>query len=606
MLARSAKVELPRRVVVYYLLFSLVAFCWLAGSAVIVTKAIVVQRDEDELLSYLPYAATLTSIEADTGDEAKLQSLVGRFARERALRFCAFVARDNLYIAHSDRRQVGSPHQIDGGITTRHEDIEAVRHCCGGVKICEYSTPIQVGELAGRLIVARQEPSLGETFWIVTPYAPFVVCGPLLLLTLGGFTLHRLVNPLAAVDSQLRQAAMAPTLADVELKSIKSRGPSVLGWNRIVGRFHEESTNGSLDQRINQAVQSLRQGKSDDVLNSLTDGIAVCDQDGKMTFANQAMAAMFAGDAQAESLVGRELETCMGLDPNSDTCALLFDPDLFARHVVDELERGSGESKQILRIARAPLRTAEGLDGNGHVWTVRDITQQKLADAMRDQFLDNATHELRTPLANIKAYAETLSMDDMLDVESQKEFCNTINVEATRLARFIDDLLSVSSMEAGSLTLNKQGVDLQRLFEEVIGKIKPQMDKKDLEFETIFPAKYPQTRLDKDKVNVALVNLLGNAAKYTPDGGKVRFEVKITDRELRIEVEDSGVGISEQELPHIYDKFFRSANPAVQAITGTGLGLSMAYEVIKLHGGDMTVQSKLGEGTTFVATLPLE
>lgn len=99
MLARSAKVELPRRVVVYYLLFSLVAFCWLAGSAVIVTKAIVVQRDEDELLSYLPYAATLTSIEADTGDEAKLQSLVGRFARERALRFCAFVARDNLYIA---------------------------------------------------------------------------------------------------------------------------------------------------------------------------------------------------------------------------------------------------------------------------------------------------------------------------------------------------------------------------------------------------------------------------------------------------------------------------------------------------------------------------
>jgi signal transduction histidine kinase len=107
-------------------------------------------------------------------------------------------------------------------------------------------------------------------------------------------------------------------------------------------------------------------------------------------------------------------------------------------------------------------------------------------------------------------------------------------------------------------------------------------------------------------VNVALVNLLGNAAKYTPDGGKVRFEVKTNDRELRIEVEDSGVGISEEELPHIYDKFFRSANPTVQAITGTGLGLSMAYEVIKLHGGDMTVQSKLGEGTTFVATLPLE
>ena len=83
-------------------------------------------------------------------------------------------------------------------------------------------------------------------------------------------------------------------------------------------------------------------------------------------------------------------------------------------------------------------------------------------------------------------------------------------------------------------------------------------------------------------------------------------EARVSVGEVRIEVEDSGVGISEEELPHIYDKFFRSANPTVQAITGTGLGLSMAFEVIKLHGGDMTVQSKLGEGTTFVATLPLE
>jgi signal transduction histidine kinase len=161
-------------------------------------------------------------------------------------------------------------------------------------------------------------------------------------------------------------------------------------------------------------------------------------------------------------------------------------------------------------------------------------------------------------------------------------------------------------MEAGSLTLNKQGVDLGRFFSEVVGKVKSQMAQKHLDFETIFPAKYPPTKFDKDKVNVALVNLLGNAAKYTPDGGRVRFEVKITDREIRIEVEDTGVGISEEEIPRICDKFFRSSNPLVQQITGTGLGLSLAHEVIKLHGGNLTIQSKLGEGTTFIATLPLE
>ncbi|MBC8356463.1 MAG: PAS domain-containing protein [Planctomycetes bacterium] len=607
MLARSVKVELPRRVVVCYLLYSLVAILWLAVSAVFVTKSIVVRNMEDELLSYLQHASTLTALEIASQDDPQLQTLVERFSRERSLLFCAFVSNDNSYEAHSRKRLVGKTHDAENGITTRHGDIEAVRYTSGSLKIREYNASIHAPTgIAGRLIIAKAEPSTGEMTRMVTRHAFVVVCCPLLLVVLGCFTLHRLVSPMASVDSQLRQAAIAPTLADVELSPIKSRGPNVLGWNRIVREFQEENTQNSLDQRLGDAVRTLRQGKSDDILNSLPEGIAVSDQDGIITFANQSMAALLAADAQVDSLLGKSVEVGLGLNSEQASGLALFDPDRFARQVAEELERGDGEAKQVLRIARTPIRTSENATCAGQVWTVRDITQQKLADAMRDQFLDNATHELRTPLANIKAYAETLSMGDDLDVESQKEFCNTINVEATRLARFIDDLLSVSSMEAGSLTLHKQGVDLDRMFSEVVGKIKSQMDKKQLDFETIFPAKYPQTKLDKDKVNVALVNLLGNAAKYTPDGGRVRFEVKITDREIRIEVEDSGVGISEEELPRIYDKFFRSSNPSVQQVTGTGLGLSMAHEVIKLHNGDLTVQSALGEGTTFIATLPLE
>jgi two-component system phosphate regulon sensor histidine kinase PhoR len=233
------------------------------------------------------------------------------------------------------------------------------------------------------------------------------------------------------------------------------------------------------------------------------------------------------------------------------------------------------------------------------------MTQQRLAEKMRNQFLDSATHELRTPLANIKAYAETLALSDMLDIENQKEFCNTINTEATRLARFVDDLLSISSMEVGSLALDRQNVDVERLFNEVVDKVRPQMDKKDISFVTVFPEKYPKLALDKDKLTVALVNLLGNAAKYTPNAGQVEFKVQARDSELRVEIEDTGVGIAEDELPRVFDKFFRSANPDVQSENGTGLGLSMAQEVIRLHGGDLTVQSTLGEGTTFTATLPL-
>ena len=173
---------------------------------------------------------------------------------------------------------------------------------------------------------------------------------------------------------------------------------------------------------------------------------------------------------------------------------------------------------------------------------MRDVTQQKLAEEMRDQFVDTATHELRTPLANIKAYAETLALADVIDVEQQKQFLNTINSEATRLARFVDDLLSVSSMELGSLSLNKQVTDLGRMLNEVLAKIRPQVEEKQLTLEVALPEKMPEPELDKDKIAAVLVNLLGNAVKYTPAGGRVTFRVNITDQADRDQRRGHGRG----------------------------------------------------------------
>jgi two-component system phosphate regulon sensor histidine kinase PhoR len=235
---------------------------------------------------------------------------------------------------------------------------------------------------------------------------------------------------------------------------------------------------------------------------------------------------------------------------------------------------------------------------------MRDVTQQKLAEEMRDQFVDTATHELRTPLANIKAYAETLALAEMIDVEQQKQFLNTINSEATRLARFVDDLLSVSSMELGSLSLNKQVTDLTRMLNEVVSKVRPQIEEKKQTFEVVFPEKMPEPEFDKDKIAALLVNLLGNAVKYTPPGGRVTFRVNVTDHQIELNIEDTGVGISEEELPKVFDKFFRSQDPRVQEQTGTGIGLALAQEVVRLHGGQITVESEINKGSTFTVLLP--
>jgi signal transduction histidine kinase len=239
------------------------------------------------------------------------------------------------------------------------------------------------------------------------------------------------------------------------------------------------------------------------------------------------------------------------------------------------------------------------------VWSVRDTTQQKLADQMRDQFVNMATHELRTPLTNLKALAEILAESRVTDVDQQKKFCNTINEEVARLARFVDDLLQLSRMEAGSTVLQQQLTDMERLFSDVVNKVRPQMEQKRIAFEVDVPPKLPELVADKDKITVALVNLLGNAAKYTREGGRVRLHVEVAETALRIDVEDTGMGISVEELPKIYDKFFRSADPRVREERGSGLGLSLTNEIVRLHGGKLTVNSELNKGSTFTVTLPL-
>jgi two-component system phosphate regulon sensor histidine kinase PhoR len=262
-------------------------------------------------------------------------------------------------------------------------------------------------------------------------------------------------------------------------------------------------------------------------------------------------------------------------------------------------------SRGVIRVARVPQSSGHAQQSTSHVWSVRDITQQKLADQMREQFVNAATHELRTPLTNIKAYAETLALSETMDVEQQKSFCNTINEEVSRLSRFVDDLLYLSRMEVGSTPVNPKIASLERVLREAAAKVRPQMDQKKILFDVELPPKLPELVLDKDKITIALVNLLGNAAKYTPATGRVRLHVEVKERNLLIDVEDSGIGISVADLPKILEKFFRSSDPRVQEQTGSGLGLSLTNEIVRLHGGKLTVQSELNKGSRFTVTLPM-
>jgi two-component system phosphate regulon sensor histidine kinase PhoR len=166
-------------------------------------------------------------------------------------------------------------------------------------------------------------------------------------------------------------------------------------------------------------------------------------------------------------------------------------------------------------------------------------------------------------------------------------------------------MLNVNQMEAGALSRARHETDIERLLHEVLENERPHALKKRLTYDSQLPAKLPKLRVDKDKLAAALVNLLGNAIKYTPEEGNVKLTVEVTGEQIHFHVDDTGIGIAAEELPRISEKFFRSQDSRVRGITGSGLGLAFAQEVARLHGGRITITSELNKGSRFTLTLPL-
>jgi PAS domain S-box-containing protein len=373
-------------------------------------------------------------------------------------------------------------------------------------------------------------------------------------------------------------------------------------WNRALLDASQSGLIEQLEQRLTKSLGSCEGYFWKHVFDCQPDGLCVTDLENNITHVNPAMTALLEL-ADNTKTTGRSLIEL--LNTYSPGCAELADRiESGVRQFAIEIARSKEIGDGVLRIARTTLRDDQK-NAPGAVWTIRDVTHQKLADEMRNQFVFTATHELRTPLGNIIACAETLAEMEDLDVESQRMFCNNINSEASRLARFVDELLNISQMEGGALRISRHETEIEKLVTEVVNHVQPEIEKKHQDLEVIVPPKLPKLEVDKDKITAALVNLLGNASKYTPEKGTVRFEIEQSDTEIGFHVEDTGYGISEEDLSKVFDKFFRSDDDRVQNMTGTGLGLAFTKEVSRLHGGRLTVTSKLNEGSKFSMTLPI-
>lgn len=260
----------------------------------------------------------------------------------------------------------------------------------------------------------------------------------------------------------------------------------------------------------------------------------------------------------------------------------------------------TGAPSRILRASVYPF--AQGLSGTAETMLVLvDVTELRRLETIRRDFVANVSHEMRTPLASIRAMAETLADGALHDEDVAHRFLETIIREADRLTRISQDLLILSDAE--SKAPSKETFDLDALLRDVVGRSKAHAAERNVELnlETSGPLSVHASR---DQIEQVVVNLVDNAIKYTGAGGRVDVRADSLEREMKIEVTDTGIGIMEEHLPRIFERFYRVDKARSRESGGTGLGLSIVKNIIEAHGGEVSVQSRFNHGSTFSVTLP--
>lgn len=239
----------------------------------------------------------------------------------------------------------------------------------------------------------------------------------------------------------------------------------------------------------------------------------------------------------------------------------------------------------------------------GCIITVQDITQQEKIEKLRNEFMSNLSHEFRTPLSIIKGSAELLA-DDALDTEEDKHrYYERIITEATALEHLVRDLLDQSKLKAGRIELDIHLMNAEELLEDIVEKMKPIAGNKKINLEFI-PSGAPDIAGDYDRLRQIAIIFIDNAIKFTPEDGTITVSTTYDNDYVYMSFKDTGMGIDEQDLPFVFERFYKVDKDKRNSESGSGLGLSIAWQIAKLHKGTIKVDSTIGEGTTFTAIIP--
>jgi two-component system phosphate regulon sensor histidine kinase PhoR len=234
----------------------------------------------------------------------------------------------------------------------------------------------------------------------------------------------------------------------------------------------------------------------------------------------------------------------------------------------------------------------------------QDLSSQRKAEQMRQDFVSNVSHELRTPLASLKALAETAERSIENDPVNARYFLSRMDVEIDKLDQMVMELLDLSKIESGRVELNKTLINVYQLLQQAADRMKMQAERAGLKISLDCPTTLPEIKVDVERVEQVLVNLIHNSVKFTPAGGLISLRAEVEGNFMVIRVQDTGAGITEDDLPRIFERFYKT--DLARSTGGTGLGLSIAKHVVEAHAGKIWVKSIEGSGSTFSFSIPFD
>lgn len=466
----------------------------------------------------------------------------------------------------------------------------------------EVRVPIDVPAKGPATLIARMERDYALIRgWQLQVGAGLIGVAAMGCLWIAYRTARSRLRGVGAVREALQALSEGETSAAV-LSVSPSLGGEAVAWNRLVSEAEQLRERLTRDH-VNERLGARRGGDTElhSVCDALWQGLMLIDDALTIRYANGA-SGVFLG-VKREDMISASASAVITDQSAIQTIKRVATGASRARASVEITRTGDGAKvSSVLRFTVRPVRKA---DSAAALVVIEDVTQQRVADDSRNAFVASATHELRTPLTNMRLYVDQLVEEPDLEAAKRSQALNVVSGEIRRLERLVGDMLSIAEIEAGQLKLHRDEVRLETVFEELKHDFEAQARSKQITLTFDLPPKWPQMIGDRDKIVLAMHNLVGNAIKYTPPAGTVSVRVDSDTTTLTVDVTDNGIGIAEDECELIFDKFYRAKDKRIGNITGTGLGLSIAREVVRMHGGELSLRSQIDKGSTFTVSLPL-